>query len=170
MTLFKLSDYNAGAEFSDDRAHRYTLWRIWNKDKPFVAFIGLNPSTADEIKNDSTITRCENFAFEWKYGGLFMLNIFAFRATDPRRMKAAPDPVGPDNDAHILRVADKAGLIVAAWGNHGEFLDRGREVCQLLDAREIHCLGITKAGTPKHPLYLKANLKPVLFKADADAH
>ena len=129
-----------------------------------MAFIGLNPSTADEIKNDRTVTRCENFAFEWKYGGLWMLNIFAFRATDPRRMKAAPDPVGPDNDAYILRVADKAGLIVAAWGNNGEYGSRGLTVCQLLKHTNLYCLGVTNQGQPKHPLYLKADLKPVLYK------
>ena len=106
-----------------------------------MAFIGLNPSTADEIKNDSTVTRCENFAFEWKYGGVFMLNIFAFRATDPRRMKAAPDPVGPDNDAYILRVADKAGLIVAAWGNHGAYMYRDLAVRELLFHKDVYCLG-----------------------------
>ncbi len=135
-------------------------------EKPVMAFIGLNPSTADEVEDDPTITRCINYAKKWGYGGLFMLNIFAYRATDPKDMKAAPDPVGVDNDAYILRVADKAGLIVAAWGNHGGYLERGREVCQLLADRKIHCLGITKAGMPKHPLYLKADLKPVLYKGE----
>jgi hypothetical protein len=94
-----------------------------------------------------------------------MLNIFAFRATDPRRMKAAPDPVGPDNDAYILRVADKAGLIVAAWGNQGDFMDRGKAVIELLHEFDLSYLGIlTKGGHPRHPLYLKADLKPELFR------
>ena len=165
MSLFKVDDYECGAELSDDRAYRYFLWRQWNKDKSMVVFIGLNPSTADEENNDPTITRCENFALKWGYGGLWMLNIFAFRATDPHRMKAAPDPVGPDNDAYILKVAAKAGLILATWGNHGEYMDRGKAVIELLHEFDLNYLGtLTKGGHPRHPLYLKADLRPELFR------
>ncbi len=164
MTLFKVNDFESGAEFSDDRAYRYLLWRYWNKDKPKIVFIGLNPSTADEETNDPTITRCENFALKWGYGGLWMLNIFAFRATDPRRLKTAPDPVGPGNDDWIIRIADKAKLIMIVWGSHGDYMDRGKIVIELLHGFDLHYLGITKGGHPKHPLYLKADLEPELFR------
>jgi hypothetical protein len=86
------------AVFSEDRFYRYLLRRIWDSDKPMIAFIGLNPSTADEINNDPTITRCITRAHDSGYGGIYMLNLFAFRATDPKVMKAFPRPIGPEND------------------------------------------------------------------------
>jgi len=113
----------SSAEFSPDRVHRYELWRTWDKSKGIAMFIGLNPSTADEIKNDPTVTRCINYAKKWGYGGMIMSNIFAYRATDPKIMKGATDPVGPDNDEWLVKSSKEAGLIVAAWGNHGEFMD-----------------------------------------------
>ena len=94
-----------GAEFSKDRIHRYALYRVWDESKPLIMLIGLNPSTADENKDDPTIKRCVSFAKHWGYGGLIMVNIFAYRATDPRKMKKATDPVGPDNDKWIRKLA-----------------------------------------------------------------
>ncbi len=152
----------SGAEFSPDRIHRYSLWRIWNKDKPYAAFVGLNPSTADEQKNDPTVRRCINYARDWGYGGLIMLNIFAYRSTDPGNLYTAADPVGPQNDSFIRSVSSRAGITIAAWGNHGEFLNRGREVIKLL--KDPHCLKVTKAGCPGHPLYLRKDLKPLPYK------
>lgn len=87
------------AKFSECRKYRYALWRTWDETKPHVMIIGLNPSTADETKNDSTITKCINFAKSWDYGGLCMANLFAYRATKPSDMIASNDPVGTDNDA-----------------------------------------------------------------------
>jgi hypothetical protein len=142
------------ADFSLCRTYRYTLWRVWNSKAPPACFIGLNPSTADELEDDPTIRRCMRFAKAWGYGGLVMANLFAFRATDPRMMKAAIDPVGPDNDAWLLRLADKAGIVIAAWGNHGSFMGRDRRVAGIIE--NLHCLGTTKDGSPKHPLYLRA--------------
>lgn len=154
----------SSALFSDDRRHRYLLSRWWGIESKMVMFVGLNPSTADEVKNDQTVTRCINYAKQWGYGGLIMTNIFAFRATDPARMKAAPDPVGPENDHNLLFAAEKAQLIVCAWGNHGEFLGRGKQVAEMLkDIKELHCLATNKTGHPKHPLYLNKNLVPVKF-------
>src|SRR5690242_6108456 len=105
--------------FSDCRAYRYTLWREWDIfDKNYVMFVGLNPSTADERVDDPTIRRCIDFAKRWGYGALCMTNLFAYRATDPRVMKAFPYPVGPENDKWLVRCAREAGVVVAAWGNH----------------------------------------------------
>ena len=82
-------------------------------------FVGLNPSTADEVSDDPTVRRCISYAKAWGYAGLCMTNIFAFRATDPKDMKAVHDPVGMDNDMHLLRVSRHAGVVIAAWGAHG---------------------------------------------------
>lgn len=153
----------SGAIFSPCRTWRYVLWREWDPERAKVMFIGLNPSTADEVKNDPTVTRCINYAKAWGYGGIYMMNIFAFRATDPRDMKAAPDPVGPENNHFLWKTAAKAGLpLIAAWGTHGTFQNREHQVLELLKREfPIYCLGKTKDGHPKHPLYLKKDLNPI---------
>ena len=95
--------------FSPCRRYRYTLWRAWDMFNPgYVMFIGLNPSTADEVQDDPTIRRCIGYAKEWGYGAFCMTNIFAFRATDPRVMKAQADPVGPENDKWLTECAKGA--------------------------------------------------------------
>jgi len=122
-------------------------------------FIGLNPSIADATIDDPTIRRCIGFAKAWGYSGLMMTNLFAWRATEPRNMLAAENPVGPDND-RILSVAhDKAALTVAAWGVHGSHLDRNTAVRALLS--RLHYLRLTKDGHPGHPLYLPSRLQPI---------
>lgn len=152
--------------FSHDRKHRYTLWREFEPElartelqDSYVQFIGLNPSTADEVQDDPTIRRCINFARAWGYGALCMTNLFGFRATDPRVMKLQPHPIGADNTNQIREVAEGAGIIIAAWGRHG--LHCGRQA-QVLDAlqpwrEKLHHFGLNSDGTPKHPLYLKAS-------------
>ena len=121
--------------------------------------MGLNPSTADETQDDPTIRRCQGFARDWGYGGLVMANLFAFRATDPAVMKQAADPVGPDNDEHLLQLASTCPLVVAAWGTHGQHLGRDHQVRELTP--NLHCLRLTKEGYPGHPLYLPKSLTPV---------
>lgn len=159
-----------GAEFSPCRRWRYTLWRIWDESKPYCAFIGLNPSTATETENDPTVSRCINYARDWEYGGMFMLNLFGWRATKPKDMKSAKEPVGPDNDAAILRVAKDAGLVVCAWGNDGAYRDRSGHVRALLREASIkvHSLTVTGSGEPGHPLYLRSDCKPVPFNLATD--
>ena len=162
----------SGATFSDCRKWRYKLWRIWDTTIKPMNVIALNPSTADERLNDPTITRCITRATAGGYGGLIMTNIFAFRATDPRVMKAYPEPIGPDNDAHLIDAANSAGIVIAAWGTHGEQrnpkrpdLDRrGQKVLELLRDIDIFALRFTKAGGPSHPLYLPAALQPIIFR------
>src|SRR5574337_58428 len=148
-----------GAKFSRCRKYRYVLWRIWDESKPMCAFIGLNPSTADEVKNDPTVTRCINYAKAWDCGGLYMLNIFAYRATDPKVMKAQNDPIGPENNKHLDLYTGMSEIRIAAWGTHGSYLNRGRDVAALL--ANLKCLGITQSGHPKHPLYLRSDTKPI---------
>jgi hypothetical protein len=146
------------AIFSNDRIYRYALYRFWDEAKGYVAFICLNPSTADETKNDPTVTRCINYAYSWGYGGMVMLNLFAFRATDPNIMMAAKDPIGSHNDAYIRRGSKNAKLTIIAWGVYGAHLGRSKEVLPLLI--DPHYLSLNLNRQPGHPLYLRKDLKP----------
>jgi len=156
------------AIYSDCQRYRYSLTRIWDDSGEKVLFLMLNPSTATELQNDPTVERCERRARALGYGAFSVTNIFAWRATDPRDMRAASDPVGPDNDAAILAAVDWADQIVCAWGAHGAHLDRGQNVTRLLRAtnRPLSHLGLTKAGHPKHPLYIGYKVQPMLWVAE----
>lgn len=156
------------AEFSPCRRWRYSLFREFDGGSNCIAFIGLNPSTADETTNDPTVSRCIRFAQQWGYGSMYMLNIFAWRDTDPRGMKAAKDPVGPGNHDEILTICGAVGTVVACWGVHGAFLQRGQSVANelLLNGVQLQCFGITKDGHPKHPLYLRADSTLISFRKD----
>lgn len=150
------------AIFDLTRSYRYTLTRVWDRSKPTVAFIGLNPSTADESRLDPTLRRCLRFSNDWGYGSFVMLNLFAFRSTDPMAMKRAPSPVGPENDRHLKVYTASADLTVACWGTHGCY-NRRDEIVKIF-LREwgvnVHHLGLTLAGCPKHPLYLPSTTVP----------
>ncbi len=150
------------AVFSDCEAYRYLLTRVWDATGRKALFIMLNPSTADEVKNDPTVERCERRARALGFGAFRVCNIFAFRATDPKVMRAASDPVGPQNDAAILESCDWADQVVCAWGTHGAHLERGAAVTALLKDRGVACyhLGLSKAGHPKHPLYIAYTQQP----------
>lgn len=141
--------------------YRYTLERRWGSDPAnFVNFILLNPSTADETKDDPTVRACVEFARRWGFDRLVMTNLFAFRATAPSKMRACSNPNGDLNDRHIKRVAKRAALVVVAWGNHGIHCGRNKEVMNILaNIKQPYCLSVTKAGQPKHPLYVKRSTK-----------
>ncbi len=170
---------NRETVFSPGRAYRYTLWREWDfaavkpdefalgfdgfknlkRSEDYVMFIGLNPSTADETKDDPTIRRCRAFAKSWGYGAMCMTNLFAFRATNPKVMMRHTDPVGPDNDTWLSTIAADANLIVAAWGKHGRFRERDQRIINLIP--HLQCLRRNDDGTPEHPLYLPKTLTPI---------
>ena len=122
----------------------------------------LNPSTATEVQNDPTVERCERRARALGFGAFQVTNIFAWRDTDPRAMRAAADPIGPENDAAILAGADWADRVIAAWGTHGAHMARGPSVEALLRGRghALHHLGLSKQGHPKHPLYIAYARQP----------
>jgi len=122
----------------------------------------LNPSTADEVKLDPSCTRARRYAEAWGYGGLIVTNVFGFRDTNPLGLKKTPDPVGPGNDAAIVRAAKESEIVVCAWGNHGAFLERSSRVKDLLDKNHIqlHSLRVNANGEPAHPLYLPGSLRP----------
>lgn len=128
-------------------------------------FVGLNPSTADETTDDPTLRRCIGFARDWGFGQLCMTNLFAWRETDPDRLPR-PGAVGPLNDRHLLRCASRAGEIVAAWGAHPAGNGRAAEVLRLLDGagKSLSCLGRTRDGSPRHPLYLRKTAARELFR------
>ena len=156
-----------GAVFSPCRRWRYLLWRRWDASRPVANFLMLNPSTADERELDPTCSRARDYAERWGYGALIVTNIFAFRNTDPDEMKAAKDPVGPGNDAAIVKAARESALVVCAWGNHGLFRERSFEIKKLLIKNKIHLhtLRLNANGEPAHPLYLPGKLKPISWAA-----
>ena len=123
----------------------------------------LNPSTADESSDDPTIRRCIGFARAWAYGGLEVVNLFALRATDPRELRVAADPIGGLNDAYLLDAAARATAMVIAWGAHGVFRSRGAAALTLLSPRaRLLALGWTNSGEPRHPLYLRRDVEPIV--------
>ena len=162
-------DAQSQAIYSDCEAYRYELTRVWDKGGDRVLFVMLNPSTATEVQNDPTVERCERRARALGYGAFRVCNIFAFRATEPKDMRAQPDPVGPLNDATITQAAEWADAIVCAWGTHGEHLNRGPQVETLLRAqpKPLTHLGLSKAGHPKHPLYIGYHVQPVFWPEPA---
>ena len=158
---FLKGDAASEAVYSDCETYRYLLTRVWAKG-PKALFIMLNPSTATEVQNDPTVERCERRARTLGFGAFRVTNIFAYRATDPKVMRAAADPVGPGNDAAILQSLDWADQVICAWGNHGLHLDRGAKVQALLQAtgRPLLHLGLTGQSQPKHPLYISYEQQP----------
>jgi len=147
------------ATLSACRRYRYVLWRVWDSSKPYAMIIGLNPSTADETEDDPTIRRCIRYAKDWGYGGLCMANLFAYRATSPADMFAAEDPIGPDNDTWIRKLAAEAGLVVGAWGNSGTVRNRSSEIRKILPS--LKCLRLNGSGEPAHPLYQPRSAVPI---------
>ena len=150
----------AGAKFSSDRKYRYALWRIWDRSKPLVMFIGLNPSTANETNPDPTITRVKGFAEDWGYGGFYMMNLFALVSPYPSDLLKAVDPV-KDNDEWLGQISLKCEMIVFAWGVFKQAQYRRKEVAERFPG--AYCLKKTKEGHPWHPLYVKGDTQPILF-------
>ena len=143
-----------GAVFDATGQYRYHLWRAWDAALPRVAFVLLNPARADAVHDDPTLRRCLGFARAWGYGRLDVVNLFAYRTPSPAVLRRAADPVGPDNDAILAEVAGWADLVVVGWGNGGRWRGRDTAVRRLLGPAEVVCLGLTRLGQPRHPLYL----------------
>lgn len=152
-----------GAIISDCGLYRYNLSRSWGTGNGVALFVMLNPSTADADIDDPTIRRCMGFAKRLGYAALEVVNLFAFRATDPAKMKSFDNPVGPDNRRHIIESAERAGVIIAAWGVNGRHNGQDDEVLGWLSNKTVYALGLTKDGIPRHPLYLRSDAELVLF-------
>lgn len=144
------------AVFSEDRRYRYLLRRRVGDWEKRVLFIMLNPSRADEERNDPTIRRCIGFAQRWGFGLLDVVNLFALMSTDPAALLKAKDPVGPDNDAAIRAALEGADTVVLAWGNHAlDHKERAVAVTEMArEAARPCCFGLTLRGAPRHPLRL----------------
>lgn len=164
---------SGGALISSCGNYRYSLWRVWDMAKPPLLVILLNPSKANATEDDNTIRWLTRWAAANDFGGVMVVNLFAYRATVPSDMKRSRDPIGPENDKHIraqVRAAVKAsGRICVAWGTHGDFMERDKAVVALVrsecrDMRRgiVECLGVTKGGFPVHPVRLgyDRGLKP----------
>lgn len=187
-----------GAIIDASGTYRFRLWREWrlgdnraiwdmwidHNGRPVVdgeghqlgdplscVFIMLNPSTADCAQDDPTIRRCVSFARRFGFDRLEVVNLFAFRATSPAdllKVGAEADPVGSENEWHVAKALDNAGLIVCAWGAHGGHLDQDETMMGWIDVHNyrdapVVCLGQTKDGFPRHPLYLKSDAEPAPY-------
>lgn len=160
-----LADDRGGALFGPNNTYRYLLRRDWDVDRPTVAFIMLNPSTADGYTDDPTIRRCLDYAKKWGYGSLVVGNLFALRSTDPMQLYDHPDPIGPENDEQLQQICEMAEKVIAAWGAKGSLHERGREVAAMLDV-DLLALDTTKSGHPNHPLYQPKGIEPEPFGYD----
>lgn len=161
----------SSAVISDCEKYRYSLTRVWDDNKPRVLFIMLNPSTADAEKDDPTIRRCIGFAKDWGYGGIYVVNLFSRRATNPKDLLNAPFVVGVENEKWFRRMSALAHLVVCAWGNSAivDKLQKRLDSCwkplSWIDkSKPLHYLELSNDGTPKHPLYLPKTLKPVRYE------
>lgn len=153
------------AYIDSTKKYRYLLTRKWDTKKPDVTFIMLNPSTADAFEDDPTIINCCKLSKEWGLGGIEVINLFAYRSSKPDELKKALDPIGPENNEHIIKAIKSSSLTIAAWGNHGTFLNRDKEVIDLVNNYcDLYCLLVNKTGCPTHPKNLSVDIKPVKFK------
>lgn len=178
ISMFGVGEMMKAAELSPDGRYRYALYRTWDQTLPGRSlWIMLNPSTADAELDDPTIRRCIGFSKGWGHGALAVVNLFAWRATDPKELRQVADPVGPDNDRHLVAALEqRPSMVICAWGQPKNRLmvNRVAAVHQnlaaarhrgLLQRFTITCLGHTDTGAPKHPLYLRADQATVTYQA-----
>ena len=166
----RLSPDHPNALVSIDGQYRYWLTRRWSPGEDWCLFCGLNPSTADAREDDPTIRRMVGFARSWGFGGLAVVNLFAYRATDPENLpKDWVTAAGEDNDLIIRGWIIKSDLLVCAWGANPAVGRQQSLIAQMgiwckEHGRRMRCLGLTKGGHPRHPLYVKADKTPERFE------
>ena len=142
----------SGAIFTDDRKYRYALWRIWNPTKQIRLQIGLNPSSANEVRNDPTITRGIKRASNDGFGGFIQANMYAYVSTNPNVLLGDGDFIGELNDDYIRYLTGIAGQTICGWGSFKPVFKRATQVLSMI--KESYCLGVNSDGQPKHPLYI----------------
>jgi hypothetical protein len=152
--------------------YRYELSRVWDESLPVLMLMMMNPSIATPFVDDPSVAKGRRYAIDWGFGTLLVGNGFGYRTTDQRGLLTVKDPVGPDNDKHLLDMAARADMILFAYGKpHKSLLYRGPQVARLLAKKHLakfHVLELSLDGTPKHPLYLKGTLKPTSWKPDVN--
>ena len=153
------------AYISECGKYRYLLKRVWEADRPQALFVMLNPSTADAEVDDATIRSCIRLCKSWGFGAFEVVNLFSWRATDPNELLNVDDPVGLANDIFVAKAVERCDLPICAWGAHGTAIPRANEVTNIITSRRpsAFCLGTTKAGAPKHPLYIKTGTPLVTY-------
>ena len=151
------------AIFSEDKKYRYELIRVWDNSKPKIGFVALNPSIADETENDPTIWKLVRSADGWGYGGIVIVNLFALVTSSPEAMKVASEPIGKENDKHLVKMskAKDVDKIVAVWGDDGAHLGRADQVKKMFS--QLWALKISESGQPRHPRFLKSDVEPFLW-------
>lgn len=161
---------DTGATFSECGKYRYDLWRLWDANKPTLTFIMLNPSTADDVDNDPTVERCQRRAIKGGYGQLRIVNLMAYRATDPDELLplCAADREGPENSYYLQNAMRDAGTVICGWGKKGHLgpvrwvVNRSRGM-----GVPLFALKINKDGSPQHPLYIPYSKEPEWFAGQA---
>ena len=151
-----------------NKCYRYRLKRTWDETKPHAMFIMMNPSTADLKVNDRSVAKCTRFARTWgSYGGIYVGNTFAYRATNKKRLSAIADPIDPENDKHLIEMAKLAGIVIFAYGKpgHRRLQAQGQRIAKMLIDKGVkpYVLKLSKNGTACHPLYLRKTSKPVVW-------
>lgn len=157
------------ATFSgESEQYRTKLYRAWDDTLPSILWVMMNPSLADAQVDDRTVYRCRAFSTDWGYGRMWVGNTFAYRCTAQKRLLEVSDPVGPENDKHLLEMAQDASLIVFAYGKpHPSLRARGLQVAEMFrrHGHDLHVLKLNHGGIPAHPLYLPGTLRPVLWQS-----
>ncbi len=147
------------AVLSDCGKYRYLLRRAWDHEKPRALFIMLNPSTADAKVDDATIRSCIRICKSWGYGSFEVCNLYGWRSTDPDalNLRDMPMMIGEKNADVMDGALKRCDVAICAWGTHPAAVKRGYDVCSTIRAMKpaVYCLGKTKNGSPKHPLYIK---------------
>ena len=151
-----------GAIFSDDRKYRYALWRVWNLSRPILLQIGLNPSVANEIKDDPTITRGIVRADRNGFGGFIMANLYAFISTKPEALLGDDDFVGEFTDYYLKQMIELSERQLCGWGSFKPVAKRASIILSML--KDPYCLGSNVDGQPKHPLYVGYNVPMMLYE------
>jgi hypothetical protein len=158
---------HSGAIFSEDRRYRYLLWRNWywgwGETEPWLLFVGLNPSVANETSSDATVSQIIGRAKRLGYRGLLVCNVYAYVSTDPNGLKATANPTGPDNPDWIERAAKLAQQVWCGWGNAGGQKAEMVEAILRSAHPELYCIGTTKDGHPQHPRGIPLTEQPRLY-------
>ena len=159
-TLFQREEIVRSARISEDGVYRYWLRRIWDDDLAVCCFIMLNPSTADAMTDDATIRSCIRLAKVHGFGGIHVVNLFALRSTNQKRLAIHPDPAGPENTRWIDNALLECSKIICAWGtNCYGFNTNTIRIDAMRFGQRLYCFARNKDGSPKHPLYLPNTAK-----------